>query len=92
MRYGLNLSSNMARKRRNTSSPEPDDDSPPSKRRTGHDFELNYDSEDEDESRETPYVDERSGQSGAFPGLAGSSDELFYGPANDGIDYLRMVR
>ncbi|KAJ9602102.1 hypothetical protein H2200_013462 [Cladophialophora chaetospira] len=82
----------MARKRRNTSSPEPDDDSPPPKRRTAIEFELNYDSEDEDEKHETPYVDERSGQSGAFPGLAGHDNELFYGPANDGIDYLRMVR
>lgn len=33
------------------------------------------------------------GQKSAFPGLeAGLEDELFYGPAEDGIEYLRMVR
>lgn len=33
------------------------------------------------------------GQRSAFPGLdAAVEDELFYGPAEDGIEYLRMVR
>ena len=35
------------------------------------------------------------GQHGAFPGLDdndGEEDELFYGPASDGLQYLRMVR
>jgi hypothetical protein len=36
------------------------------------------------------YIDQSTGQRGAFPGL--SSNDDFYGPANDGIDYLRMVR
>lgn len=34
------------------------------------------------------------GQKSAFPGLDDlhDSDELFYGPAEDGLEYLRMVR
>lgn len=33
------------------------------------------------------------GQKSAFPGLeTGLDDELFYGPAEDGMEYLRMVR
>lgn len=34
------------------------------------------------------------GQRGAaFPGLEDSNDDLlFYGPASDGLEYLRMVR
>ncbi|KAL9632131.1 MAG: hypothetical protein Q9164_005513, partial [Protoblastenia rupestris] len=39
-------------------------------------------------------IDATYGQRGAFPGLDDTSanDELFYGPANDGLEYLRMVR
>ena len=39
-------------------------------------------------------IDPTYGQRGAFPGLDDSNggDELFYGPANDGLEYLRMVR
>ena len=80
----------MSRKRRNTSSPEPDDELP-SKRHDARGVELDYDS-DETETREAPRFDDLTGQTGAFPGLGGDSDELFYGPASDGIDYLRMVR
>ena len=34
------------------------------------------------------------GQHGAFPGLdeTDGEDDLFYGPASDGLQYLRMVR
>lgn len=33
------------------------------------------------------------GQKSAFPGLdTATNDELFYGPADDGMEYLRMVR
>ncbi|RJE20111.1 hypothetical protein PHISCL_07541 [Aspergillus sclerotialis] len=32
------------------------------------------------------------GQRNAFPGLDEAEDELFYGPAEDGMEYLRMVR
>ncbi|KAI9763801.1 MAG: hypothetical protein M1835_007727 [Candelina submexicana] len=39
-----------------------------------------------------PRIDPNCGQRGAFPGLDDGPDELFYGPANDGLDYLRMVR
>ncbi|EXJ59267.1 hypothetical protein A1O7_06699 [Cladophialophora yegresii CBS 114405] len=80
----------MSRKRRNTSSPEPDDLPPSPKRRNIPGAHLNYESEGE--SHETPRFDDRVGQTGAFPGLGADDDELFYGPASDGIDYLRMVR
>lgn len=40
-----------------------------------------------------PRVDLTYGQRGAFPGLdERSEDSLFYGPANDGLEYLHMVR
>ena len=41
-------------------------------------------------------IDPTYGQRGAFPGLDdcqhGNDDALFYGPAGDGLEYLRMVR
>lgn len=39
-------------------------------------------------------IDPTYGQRGAFPGLDDleGEDELFYGPASDGLEYLRMVR
>ncbi|KAL9102485.1 MAG: hypothetical protein Q9187_009119, partial [Circinaria calcarea] len=55
----------------------------------------------DDESSLTPgnetlaRVDPTYGQRGAFPGLDDDSngeDQLFYGPARDGLEYLRMVR
>jgi regulator of vacuolar morphogenesis len=84
----------MSRKRRNTSSPEADDLPSPKRpsRHTVDDASEYSDEEDEEESNEAPRVSEYSGQMSAFPGLDGGSDELFYGPAADGIDYLRMVR
>ncbi|KAL8936209.1 MAG: hypothetical protein Q9211_004302, partial [Gyalolechia sp. 1 TL-2023] len=38
-------------------------------------------------------VDPTYGQRGAFPGLddTASENDLFYGPASDGLEYLRMV-
>ena len=40
-----------------------------------------------------PKVDPTYGQRGVFPELHNvSNDALFYGPANDGLEYLRMVR
>ncbi len=41
-----------------------------------------------------PRVDPTYGQRGAFPGLGGEDgqNDLFYGPASDGLEYLRMVR
>ncbi|KAL6713659.1 hypothetical protein ACLMJK_009124 [Lecanora helva] len=53
----------------------------------------------DNDSEETPQapqarIDPTYGQRGAFPGLDDplNEDELFYGPANDGLEYLRMVR
>ncbi|KAK5047646.1 hypothetical protein LTR84_006311 [Exophiala bonariae] len=87
----------MSRKRRNTSSPEAD--SPPAPKRhnpaavTAHNATASeYDSSDDEESKEKPQFNEYTGQAGAFPGLGKDSDELFYGPASDGLEYLRMVR
>ena len=39
-------------------------------------------------------IDPTYGQRGAFPGLddPGGEDDLFYGPASNGLEYLRMVR
>lgn len=39
-------------------------------------------------------IDPTYGQRGAFPGLDDfpNDDGLFYGPASDGLEYLRMVR
>ena len=53
----------------------------------------------EDDAAGPPYfiqsrVDPTYGQRGAFPGLdeTAGEDELFYGPASNGLEYLRMVR
>ncbi|KAK6369534.1 uncharacterized protein PV06_10851 [Exophiala oligosperma] len=83
----------MSRKRRNTSSPEPGDLPLPKRQASKDVHNVWEDSDEEDEDlEETPYVGEYSGQAGAFPGLGCDDEELFYGPAADGIDYLRMVR
>lgn len=39
-------------------------------------------------------IDPTYGQRGAFPGLDNTKDDdgLFYGPASDGLEYIRMVR
>ena len=50
---------------------------------------------DEDKPQMTAKVDPTCGQRSAFPGLedgGGGGEELFYGPADDGLAYLRMVR
>ena len=39
-----------------------------------------------------PRIDPTYGQRGAFPGIDDDGDELFYGPASDGLEYLKMVR
>ncbi|KAI9840994.1 MAG: hypothetical protein M1837_001069 [Sclerophora amabilis] len=41
-----------------------------------------------------PRIDAATGMRSAFPDLDGDDDdgELFYGPASDGLEYLRMVR
>jgi regulator of vacuolar morphogenesis len=55
------------------------------------------DTDDEDWRVQMPHERPRSdpiyGQKSAFPGLDDFlGDELFYGPAEDGLEYLRMVR
>lgn len=51
-----------------------------------------------EEGNEAPGYEEQPrshpifGQKNAFPGLDDAGDELFYGPADDGMEYLRMVR
>lgn len=52
------------------------------------------DPEGEGYSPSQAQVDPTYGQRGAFPGLddVTSEADLFYGPASDGLEYLRMVR
>lgn len=79
----------MSRKR--SASPGQDADSPPTKRPQISESE----SGGEPESRAPrPRIDPTYGQRGAFPGLdePESEEALFYGPAADGLEYLRMVR
>ncbi|KAJ0416766.1 hypothetical protein BJY00DRAFT_303852 [Aspergillus carlsbadensis] len=58
---------------------------------------LHADEDEEMQNSVTPYEQPRNhpvfGQRSAFPGLESTDgDELFYGPADDGLEYLRMVR
>ncbi|MCJ1381432.1 hypothetical protein MMC17_004542 [Xylographa soralifera] len=83
----------MAKKRKNTSSTA-DLTGPYNKRPRALPSNL-----ENGDSISSPYhiqsrVDPTYGQRGAFPGLDSLSgeDELFQGPANDGMEYLRMVR
>ena len=83
----------MAQKRKHTSIPSSTEPYMKRARPTTFSYE-------DDESRPPSYkiqpaVDPTYGQRGAFPGLDDISkgdDELFYGPASDGLEYLRMVR
>ena len=79
----------MSRKRSASAGEDPE--SPPAKRYHISESE----SDDELESRAPrPRIDPTYGQRGAFPGLdePESDDPVFYGPAADGFEYLRMVR
>jgi len=53
-----------------------------------------FEGDDDSSSRAPqPKVDPTYGQRGAFPGIeVDGEDALFYGPASDGLGYLRMVR
>ena len=55
---------------------------------------MAYKPGEEPASKAQPKIDPTYGQRGAFPGLDDGprDNELFYGPANDGLEYLRMVR
>ncbi|KAL4741319.1 hypothetical protein BDV11DRAFT_203585 [Aspergillus similis] len=73
--------------------------SPYTKRARSSYTEDDQDDEDDEETQNsvTPYEKPRNhpvfGQKSAFPGLdTADGDELFYGPAEDGLEYLRMVR
>ncbi len=62
--------------------------------RTFGDKELEGDQDLEGQASAGP-LDPDYGQRGAFPGLddsRGEEEQLFYGPASDGLEYLRMVR
>jgi hypothetical protein len=66
---------------------------PPSPKRA----KMSYDDDEgEDWSSPSPHERPRNnptyGQKNAFPGLDDGGDQLFYGPAEDGLEYLRMVR
>ncbi|KAJ5341190.1 hypothetical protein N7541_010314 [Penicillium brevicompactum] len=61
--------------------------SPPAKRPR-----ISHENEESSEQYEQPRQNYTYGQRGAFPGLDDGGDELFYGPADDGMEYLRMVR
>ncbi|KAL9130357.1 MAG: hypothetical protein Q9175_007042 [Cornicularia normoerica] len=54
----------------------------------------NPDSSDELPPSSQSRIDPTYGQRGAFPGLDNTKDDdgLFYGPASDGLEYIRMVR
>ncbi len=68
--------------------------------------QFKYNLDDDDYSSplggvQQPRLDPTYGQRGAFPGLDDDDDDrgnerngdgLFYGPASDGFEYLRMVR
>lgn len=55
---------------------------------------ISYDEEEQSAqaSSEQSRPDSVYGLRGAFPGLDNGGDELFYGPADDGLEYLRIVR
>jgi regulator of vacuolar morphogenesis len=72
--------------------------SPYAKRARPSNTEYSHANDDEEtQNSVTPYEQPCNhpvfGQRSAFPGLDSvDGDELFYGPADDGLEYLRMVR
>ena len=68
-----------------TKRPRPSPDDPMS---------LLYEDDSKSSSTNQARVDPIYGQRSAFPGLdeVDNDDGLFYGPASDGLEYLRMVR
>ncbi|KAL2852342.1 hypothetical protein BJX68DRAFT_254654 [Aspergillus pseudodeflectus] len=72
--------------------------SPYAKRARPSNTEYSHANDDEEtQNSVTPYEQPCNhpvfGQRSAFPGLdSADGDELFYGPADDGLEYLRMVR
>lgn len=93
--------SGMAEKRKSPSSIS--DESPYVKRARPSSVERDEAEEFSDDSgssprstapHQQPRLDPIYGQKHAFPGLDDDLDDsrLFYGPAEDGLEYLRMVR
>ncbi len=81
----------MRQKRRND--PASAEGEPYQKRpRPSHDYLEGDDENSANPTRSQPRVDPTYGQREVFPGLVNDGDELFYGPASDGMEYLRMVR
>lgn len=82
----------MARKRRNSSSPESEDIPSPKRARpfSIDDFDLDF----EPTGGEASKINSTYGQRGAFPGLEDDDggDQLCYGDPSNGLEYLRMVR
>jgi hypothetical protein len=82
----------MARKRRNSSSSESEDLPSPKRPRpfSIDESDLDFEPTNTEEAK----VNATYGQKQAFPGLEDGEDgdELFYGPASNGLEYLRMVR
>ncbi|MCJ1403915.1 hypothetical protein MMC11_007138 [Xylographa trunciseda] len=83
----------MAKKRKTTSSTS-DATAPFNKRSRAFPSNLELGENTSSQYNIQSQVDPTYGQRGAFPGLDSPSgeDELFQGPANDGMEYLRMVR
>ncbi|KAJ5156079.1 hypothetical protein N7492_008882 [Penicillium capsulatum] len=66
--------------------------SPPASKRPRLSHDDPRDAQSSGLSYERPRQDPVYGMKSAFPGLDDAADELFYGPADDGMKYLRMVR
>lgn len=77
--------------------PGPSSGSSPYSKRARQSYAEDEQDDEETSNAVTPYERPRNhpvfGQKSAFPGLdTADGDELFYGPAEDGLEYLRMVR
>lgn len=80
---------------------EPEDDVSDASDNEGEGANLGHGSKDKPSNKQNnrqrhnqqPRVDPVYGQRSAFPGLDDvGSDELLYGPPEDGLEYLRLVR
>ncbi|KAL4923665.1 uncharacterized protein BDV17DRAFT_285261 [Aspergillus undulatus] len=83
--------------KRNFPGSGPNSGSSPYSKRVRVSYTENDQDDEEPQNSVTPYEKPRNhpvfGQKSAFPGLHDADgDELFYGPAEDGLEYLRMVR
>lgn len=83
----------MSAKRPTIMNLELSSDGPPTKK-ARKDFSRHQDTTSSLALPQLRTTDPTYGQSYAFPGLedGDEDDEIFYGPAEDGLEYLRMVR